>query len=249
MGKNFEFEKLKTLEDFIRYVKENQELLKKIALPAVVALAVICFWIFGGEQDVVVDAGIGEESPEFEQEKAESVSESDSAFDADSDFIYVDIGGEVKNPGVYQVPFGTRLFQVIEEAGGLKEMAATDSINQAEAVSDGQKIIIGSMDETSPYYIGTAGHMTGELTGQISVTPSYGSVSGAVRMTSDGVMININLATLEDLQLIPGVGPSTAQKILDYRKENGTFQKPEDLKKISGIGEKTYENLKDYIET
>ena len=62
-------------------------------------------------------------------------------------------------------------------------------------------------------------------------------------------MININLATLEDLQLIHGVGPSTAQNILVYRKEPGAFQKPEDLKNISGIGEKTYENLKDYIET
>ena len=244
MGKNFEFGKSSSVEDLIRYCKENQDLLKKIALPVVVALAVICFWFLGGEEEVLSDEG------NVEADRSQDVildSEGVNVL-AGSDPIYVDIGGEVINPGVYQVPLGTRLFQVIEEAGGLKETAATDSINQAEAVSDGQKIIIGSLDETSPYYIGGSVTIQSNA-GQTDENNSASVQSGAVRMTSEGVMININLATLEDLQLIPGVGPSTAQKILDYRKEHGAFQKPEDLKKISGIGEKTYENLKDYIET
>ncbi|MBR4411227.1 MAG: helix-hairpin-helix domain-containing protein, partial [Firmicutes bacterium] len=144
----------------------------------------------------------------------------------------------VNKPGVYRIPAGTRLFQVVEEAGGLKETADIDSINQAEAVTDGQKIIIGSRDENSPYYTGTS----------VKIEPSGPSGGSAVRQTADGFKVNLNRATLADLQMIPGVGPSTAQKILDYRESAGKFSSISDLKNISGIGEKTYDNLKDYIE-
>ena len=145
------------------------------------------------------------------------------------------------DPGVYMVEEDTRLFQVVELAGGLKETADTDSINQAERVSDGQKIIIGSRDETSPYFTGRA--RTFAYSGSETETST-----SAVRETEYGTLVNINLANLEELQMLPGVGPSTARKILVYREEHGSFLSAEDLKNISGIGDKTYENLKDYIE-
>ncbi len=220
------------MEKNISYIRDNLEMIKKIMFPAVVIMAMIVFWIFGGEEDLAVeDAGTME--PMETQEQGE---------DAETEYlsgdIYVDIGGEVNQPGVYRIPAGTRLFQVVEEAGGLKETADIDSINQAEAVTDGQKIIIGSRDENSPYYTGT-----------FVKTESAGSSGGsAVRQTADGFKVNLNRATLSDLQMIPGVGPSTAQKILDYRESAGKFSSISDLKNISGIGEKTYDNLKDYIE-
>ena len=230
------------MEKMITYVKNHQEILKKIMLPAVVIAALIVFWIFGGEEELVLEDAASLES----QTEAADNSEIDSAGTGETaGDIYVDIGGEVNQPGVYRIPAGTRLFQVIEEAGGLKETADTDSINQAEAVSDGQKIIIGSRDETSPYYTGTG--WTLSSSGKTSDTGAS-AATGAVRQTGDGFKVNLNRATLEDLQLIPGVGPSTAQKILDYRNTNGNFKSASDLKKISGIGEKTYDNLKDYIE-
>lgn len=234
MGKKYDWQdSILLIKGKLRFLKDYEDILKKAALPAVVAVAVLCFWIFGGDSPDKQEVSINVNGPASE---AEEVRDEDA-------LIYVDIGGEVQNPGVYQIPEGTRLFQVIEEAGGLKETAAADSINQAEPVIDGQKIIVGSLDAASPYYIGSS--VISSTSGQ---DRNISESKGAVRITADGVLVNINLATLEDLQVIPGVGPSTAQKILDYRNANGPFQKPEDLKKISGIGEKTYENLKDFIE-
>ena len=220
------------MEKMITYVKNHQEILKKIMLPAVVITALAVFWIFGGEEDLTV-----EDAGSMDNQETEDISTESGSEDFEGD-IYVDIGGEVINPGVYCVPSGTRLFQVVEEAGGLKETADIDSINQAEAVLDGQKIIIGSLDESSPYYTGTS------QSGQDVSSAS----AGAVRQTADGFKVNLNKATLSDLQLIPGVGPSTAQKILDYRNSSGKFSSISDIKNIGGIGEKTYENMKDYIE-
>ena len=220
------------MEKIISYIRDNLEMIKKIMFPAVVIMAMIVFWIFGGEEDLTVEDAGSMEAMET-QEQGE---------DAETEYlsgdIYVDIGGEVNQPGVYRIPAGTRLFQVVEEAGGLKETADIDSINQAEAVTDGQKIIIGSRDENSPYYTGTS----------VKTESTSSSGGSAVRQTADGFKVNLNRATLSDLQMIPGVGPSTAQKILDYRESAGKFSSISDLKNISGIGEKTYDNLKDYIE-
>ena len=244
--------KIDLLAVWYRLKEKTADMLKKVPewkrflLPLVTAAAVISFWIFGGDSvgspDGIIVSG---EEPSSATEISQAVSDHNMQ---GYDTIYVDIGGAVCNPGVYQVPSGTRLFQVIEKAGGLKESAATDSINQAEAVSDGQKIIIGSLDKSSPYYIGVTGYV-GSSSFDNEASASGENPSGAVRMTQQGMLININRATSEELQMIPGIGPSTAQKIIDYREEHGIFQSPEDIKKISGIGEKTYDNLKDYIET
>lgn len=138
--------------------------------------------------------------------------------------IYVDVGGQVKNPGVYAVKEGTRVFEVIEKAGGLTENAFVEQVNQAETVTDGQKIVIPSSEDV-----------------QQSLLP--GSLSGK----DESGLININSADSDTLQEIPGVGPATAEKIIAYRNENGSFSSIEDLKNVSGIGEKTFEKMKDKI--
>ena len=136
----------------------------------------------------------------------------------------MDIGGQVKNPGVYTVKEGTRVFEVIEKAGGLTEDAFIEQINQAEAVTDGQKIVIPSSEDA-----------------QQSLMPQTASGKD-----SSG-LVNINSADSETLQEIPGVGPATAEKIIAYRTENGRFSSIEDLKNVSGIGDKTFEKMKDKI--
>lgn len=222
-------------EKFKFYYETYGEEIKKFGLPIAVILALVCFWIFGGDSEDVIeitDHG-GEYSTELDLEEESFHDESVSDI-----VIYVDIGGEVLNPGVYELTEGMRLFQAIELAGGLTDTADTDSINQAMEVIDGEKIIIGSVDENSPYYTGS---------GNLGSTESS-SGTGGVRETENGPVVNINKASLEELQEIPGVGPSTAQKILDYRNENGLFKNLEDLKNISGIGDKTFENMREYIE-
>jgi len=232
MGKLDEIKKIRTVSELKKFVQENKEWLQKIMLPVVVGCAIILFWIFGSGSDdtepIVINEGEVQVEEQVEAELEQNVSAS----------IFVDIGGEVNSPGVYQVEEGTRLFQLVDEAGGLKDTADTDSINQAEIVSDGQKIIIGSKDPDSIYYTGINddGKSSGLYTGQSAVIES-----------ENGFIVNINIAESDDLQLIPGVGPSTAQKIIDYREQQGKFKSKEDIKNVSGIGEKTYENMKDYI--
>lgn len=126
--------------------------------------------------------------------------------------------------GVYSVEEGARVFEVIEKAGGLTEDASVEQINQAEAVSDGQKIVIPAKGE------------------ELLAAEVY-DISGKA---SRG-LININTADSQTLQEIPGVGPATAEKIIAYRTENGRFAKIEDIRNVSGIGEKTFEKLKDKI--
>ena len=247
-----ELSQIHNTEDLRQFLKVRADLLKKLALPIVVIFAMVFFWISGGTKDEIEISSQNPDDPGTSD--VQTVSGSDTVSD-DADTrnettsqIYVDLGGEVNHPGVYEVSSGTRLFQVIEKAGGLKDSADTDSINQAEAVTDGQKIIIGSKDETSPYYTGTGRVQKNDTSSQSGYGTGNVSSGTAVRKTENGAVVNINLAGLTELQLLPGVGPSTAQKIVDYRQQNGKFQRIEDIKNISGIGDKTFENLKDYIE-
>lgn len=138
--------------------------------------------------------------------------------------MYVDISGEVNAPGVYQVTSDTRLFEVIEKAGGLTERADHNSINQADFIEDGQKIIIPSVNEVSPE--------TDNNT-QTSVI-------------SDDGLININSAGKDDLMKLNGVGEKIAERIIEYREKN-RFNQIEDIMNVKGIGESTFEKLKTQI--
>ena len=143
--------------------------------------------------------------------------------------IFIDIGGAVKTPMLAELPDGSRVDDAIQAAGGLKTEADMSNINRAEFLTDGQKVFIPSMalDEDGNVIEGTA---------------SSGSVSSA-----GAGKVNINTADSEQLQTLSGVGPATAQKIIDYRQSNGRFSSAEDLKDVSGIGDKTFEKLKDDI--
>ncbi len=165
-------------------------------------------------------------------DKAGVESETDEGYDVSSTEVCVDIGGQVENPGVYQVSQGTRLYELIELAGGLTENADTDSINRASYVEDGEKIMIPSKIITS------------DVTEDGSDTSSENTeqTSGI----SNGGLININIAGKEELKTLNGIGDVTAEKIIDYRKSN-RFKKKEDIKSVKGIGDAIYEKIKDNI--
>ena len=161
---------------------------------------------------------------DVQAQEATAVTEEESAA-----VIYVDVGGEVNQPSVVELSDGSRVTDAIAAAGGLTEKADLTDINRAAFVSDGEKIFIPSQEESDS---------EGVLSGQ------SGSSSSA--RSSDG-KININTADSSQLQELNGVGPATAEKIINYRKQNGRFQSIEDIKNVSGIGDKTYEKLKDHI--
>ena len=139
--------------------------------------------------------------------------------------LFVDIGGAVENPGVYEVAKDTRLFEVIEMAGGLTEDADADRVNRASFVEDGQKIIIP------------------EKGSDIAGDPA--SASAAPGDSGIG-LININTATADELKTLSGIGDVTAEKIIEYRSSK-SFKSKEDIMSVDGIGSKTYEKIKDRI--
>lgn len=134
--------------------------------------------------------------------------------------IAVHICGEVKNPGVYELPEGSRLEAALEAAGGFTQDAEEASINLAAAAQDGSQIVVRAVGEQEP--------------------------AGRSAVDEDGV-VDLNRAAKEELCTLPGIGESRAEAILAYREEHGAFQKPEDLMRVSGIKEGSYAKLKDKI--
>lgn len=154
----------------------------------------------------------------------------ESALDANEIVIHID--GEVINPGIVYLLTEARVSDAIEASGGTTELADISKINLAYVLKDGQKIHIPSIYDTdsSQYIQDDAGI-------NVIVPDNYNSSS----------LVNINLATQSELETLPGVGPSTASKIIDYRNKNGRFQTIEDIMNVSGIGEAKFANIKDYI--
>lgn len=145
--------------------------------------------------------------------------------------VTVHITGEVCYPGVVILKEGARIVDAIEAAGGEKEEADLNKLNLAYILSDGDKIYVPSKNENNKIDTYSEVIQTGnEMNNNIEVN-----------------MININKATLQELEKLPGVGASTANKIIAYRKENGGFNKPEDIKNVPGIGDSKYEAMKDMI--
>ena len=134
--------------------------------------------------------------------------------------ITIHIIGEVKYPGIVILKSGQRIVDAIEAAGGETEEADLNKLNLAQLLNDGDKIYVpNKSDEIEDYK---------DTTGKSST-------------------VNLNTATLEELTSLPGIGESTAQKIINYRKQNGKFKVIEDLKNVSGIGESKFDNIKDKI--
>ena len=148
--------------------------------------------------------------------------------------IAVHVIGAVPRPGLYEFPEGTRIQDAIDAAGGLLAEADSASLNLAALLEDGQQLNI-------PYALGSEPVLnatTLELPSSATSTPSA---------NPDVDLIDINTATLEEFDSLPGIGPTTAQKILDYRTTNGPFAAIEDIMNVSGIGPSTFEDIKDLI--
>jgi len=134
--------------------------------------------------------------------------------------IKVHIAGAVLNPGVYTLKDGDRVADAIAAAGGFTEDANRDALNLAARLADGQKIAVPRLGEPTP------------------VSASNGEATGKV---------NINTATQAQLEALPGIGPVTAQRIIDFRTRNGPFKRLEDLKDQKLVPASTFEKIKDKI--
>jgi len=139
--------------------------------------------------------------------------------------VIVYITGAVPRPGVYALPKNARVQDAISAAGGFLAEAEKSQINLAALLEDGEKLDIPYLEGASP----------------VLATP----VPDVVTSTTE--LININTASIAELDALPGIGPTTAQKIVEYREQTGPFINTEDIINVSGIGPGTYERIKDLI--
>ena len=146
--------------------------------------------------------------------------------------IKVHVTGYVEEEGIVELEEGARIADAIEAAGGATLEAELSKLNLAYVLKDGQKIYIPSiLDEEEEYIMEGSGD---------------GVIKEEEEQDKEG-KININTATQTELETLTGIGPSTASKIIEYRKQNGEFKTIEDIKNVSGIGENKYESIKNNI--
>jgi len=147
--------------------------------------------------------------------------------------IRVYVSGAVLVPGVYALPWDSRVEDAVAAAGGGAADADLPRVNLAARLRDEQQIYVPGQAEA--------------VTPVLPTAPPPASSTGTSR--TPGQKININTASAAELEALPGIGPVLAQRIIDYRQANGPFGRLEDIKKVKGIGDKTFEDLKDLIAT
>ena len=146
--------------------------------------------------------------------------------------IVVDVRGEVARPGVYQLPAGARLDDAVVAAGGLTNDADLTQLNLAARLQDGSVVTVPGVAALE--------------SGDTSTTSSAGGTAGGGATTS---LINLNTATQQELETLPGVGEVTATRIIDYREANGPYRSVDDLVHVQGISTRTINGLRDLVTT
>ncbi|PKQ30025.1 MAG: competence protein ComEA [Actinobacteria bacterium HGW-Actinobacteria-10] len=193
-------------------------------------------------------AGAGAGGDSFEIESSDMAAVPEQALEAAESVaptsVVVHVVGAVRHPGVVSVNAGCRVFDALSAAGGLMPNAAQQALNLARIVADGEQIVVPTLDEWQASG-GLAG--IGAPVGAGALAGAGGSPAGGTAAPGAIAVVNINTATAQQLDDLPGIGPSTAAKIIADREANGPFTAPEDLMRVSGIGEKKFEALKDMV--
>ena len=190
------------------------------------------------EEDNSEKKAAADDNPETEESKESSV----KAQEEPEEDIMVHVCGAVLCEGVYELPKGSRVIDAVRAAGGFSQEADTSYVNQAQVLEDGVKLKIPTIVETEKLSENTTEQVTSEVKDEAGITGG----TTAKESTGDG-KVNINTASETELCTISGIGPGRAQKILEYREQNGKFEKIEDIMKVSGIKDKFFAKIKDYI--
>lgn len=152
---------------------------------------------------------------------SESVTIEEPSSSIEEPSVFVHVVGEVEKPGIYIVANRARVFDAIIAAGGFTKSADQSTVNLAREVSDGEQVVVMA-----------AGAQSGSATAQTSAQTA---------------LISLNRASQLELEALPGVGPTLAGRMIDWRSANGGFKKKEDLLKVSGIGNKMFDGMKDLV--
>ena len=197
---------------------------KKIIVIILVIIALITYYYFYTKNN----------TEEINNEELE-IGDNEIIQEESKEKIIIHITGAVNKEGIVELEENARLADAIEKAGGTKENADISSINLATILEDGMKIHIPTIEETKSMNQNNTSLQTNIQTEEIATN------------TKKQEKININTADEKQLDTLPGIGPSTASKIIEYRKENGKFKSIEEIKEVSGIGDAKFEKIKNLI--
>lgn len=196
--------------------------------------------VIAREETAVAEDGVGLETVESPEESVDMEAQEvlETLQEEAPKMIAVHICGAVNQPGVYYLKEKQRVYEGILEAGGFREDADRDYLNQALFLEDGMKVTVPTREETR------------ELRASEQVSREEGFIQEAQlyeKAREKQQKVDLNTADEALLCTLPGIGESRAKSILAYRKEHGAFEKTEDIMKVSGIKEAAYEKIKDYV--
>lgn len=223
------------MNDMKKWIQKNRLFSSVIALSLVlvvmISTLIILLFTQQSSENIVVEPL--EESRSKEEQQLEK-EESSKKKEPSPEKLVVDIKGAVKNPGVYGVTSDMRLIDAINLAGGFTGEADQSQMNLALRLTDQLMIYVPKNGEELPME-------------QSLKQPVKSGEKVNEEVASKGLKVNLNTASVAELQTLAGVGLKKAEDIIRYREENGSFQQIEELTKVSGIGEKTYEALKEQL--
>lgn len=223
---NIYYKNIKKEEQSMNHFNKKQKIIA-IILITIIGIGIYCY------TDAI------ENTNEEEIENVLEVAQTNTTKETEEKNIFVHIAGCVQKEGMLELSSNSRIADAIEKAGGLTQEADLSDINLAYLLEDGMKIYIPNQNERQE---------NNEKTEDTAKTENTPSMQIQDTNTKQDV-ININTATQEELDTLPGIGPATAAKIIAYRKEKGKFNNKEEIKEVSGIGEAKYEKMKEYIST
>ncbi|MDR3296007.1 MAG: helix-hairpin-helix domain-containing protein [Clostridiales Family XIII bacterium] len=231
------------------WVKNRKWVLKILAALILLSAAVVVYRqkTAGAADEIIITGADGTAYAETDGAPAEPPPESDAPPQEAEEVrtIVVDVAGAVNGPAVLILPEGSRVYEAIALAGGLTAQAEMQNINQATPLKDGDRLYIPAKGE-APVSASAASAPAANA----GIAGNNGTgITNADSPVNDAAeaLVNLNTADSAALQKLSGVGPATAEKIIDYRNQNGSFKTIEDLMNVSGIGSKTFEKLKDKI--
>lgn len=228
------------MEKVLEFGRKYKYLILSGVVILMMIIAGVMVYLFGDKKEEVVEDAIKEEvavvEPKveiLEEEKEESIT--------------IDIKGEVKTPGVYELPLNSRVIDAINISGGLTNKADTSDINLSKILKDENVIVISNKysNQTTKYTQKETSVVNNASISKDNVVSSSNSSDTNTNKTNDKV--SINTATKEQLMNLNGIGESKANDIIAYRNQNGLFKSIEDIKKVSGIGDKLFDKIKDHI--
>ena len=209
------------MNNIIDYIKYYDY--KKLIFPIAIIILYIILFVYFEEKINNIEIPVQEETiikeePQIEQEEPIK-------------YIYIDIKGAIKKPGVYKLEENSRIIDAINISGGLLKTANTTYTNLSKILNDSEVLKIYTNEEVKKLEKETPQELP-----KVEETP-----------TIENKLININTASLEQLQTLNGIGESKAKSIVEYRTTNGNFKSIEEIKNVSGISESLYEKIKDSI--